>query len=251
MPSTRAKIDNYITRSFRDVADDDYVSARALYRIGQDLQFLWAAQQSVEKYLKAILAYNRINGRDLYHDISGGLNRVKSIPNLGFEFPEFVERFVRRLGEQGVNRYFEKPLNTEGLGLLELDEAVYHLRKYCRAVRPGEGSLQPPIDGRLEEILSKPSRARDDLVWKNLFFGRRKKKSIRFGRRTKWANPSTFVSPEIFPELDRIIHFSKPVRRHFLRLLERNKNPGSDNAKGKDKLRSKSRSGLPGKAVTR
>ncbi len=233
MVSTHAKVNDYITRSFRDVADEDYVAARALYRDGLDRQFLWAALQSVEKYLKAILAYNRISIKGLGHKISLALEKVRSISNSPFKIPQSVENFIKKLEQQGVDRYFEQPVNTDGLGLLELDLTVYHLRKYCRAVRPDAGTPAPSIDGRLEEILSKPSRARDDLVWKNLFFGRRKKKSIRFGRRTKWANPSTFISPEIFPELDRIIHFSKPVRCHFLRLLERNKNPGSDNAKGK------------------
>ncbi len=65
MVSTHAKVNDYITRSFRDVADEDYVAARALYRDGLDRQFLWAALQSVEKYLKAILAYNRISIKGL------------------------------------------------------------------------------------------------------------------------------------------------------------------------------------------
>lgn len=100
---------------------------------------------------------------------------------------------------------------------MELDEAVWELRKYCRAVRPAGGTPAGPIDGRLEEILGKPSRAREALVWKNRYFGRYR--TIRFSRRIKIANPSTFIFPEIFPELDKIIHFSKPVRAHFLRAL--------------------------------
>jgi HEPN domain-containing protein len=231
MPSTRAKIDHYITRSFRDVADDDYVAARALYRVGQDLQFLWAGQQAIEKYFKAILAYNRISTKDLGHNIFRALNRVKSIPRLGFKIPESVERFIGRLGEQGVNRYFEKPINTEGLGILELDEAVHHLRKYCRAVRKNIRTPQTSIDGRLEEVLRNESRGRDDLVWKNLYFGRRMKRKVKFARRIKWANPSNFLFPEIFPELEKLIQFSESVRQHFSRLLG-NKNLAADTGSG-------------------
>ena len=33
-------------------------------------------------------------------------------------------------------------------------------------------------------------------------------------REFKIANPSSFIFPEIFEELDRMIHFSKPVREY-------------------------------------
>jgi hypothetical protein len=209
MPSKRAKIDNYITRSFRDVADDDYVSARALYLIGQDLQFLVAAQQAIEKYLKAILAYDDIPGRDLGHNIVLAFERIKS--TLHIEVPTSVDVFVHRLGQQGLNRYFEIPINTQGLGLLELDEAVSYLRRHCR---PLSGRTEASIDGRLEEILASKSRAREELIWKNRFLPRRR--TIRFARRVKWANPTNFLYPEVFPDLDRLIRFSEPVRKYFL-----------------------------------
>jgi hypothetical protein len=94
------------------------------------------------------------------------------------------------------------------------------LRKYCRSVL-ADTATENAINGRLEEIRSTHSRARQDLMWKNLYFGRYKK--IKFSRRTKWANPSNFIYPEIFPELDKIIQFSKPIRDHFLGLVKRNK----------------------------
>jgi hypothetical protein len=57
------------------------------------------------------------------------------------------------------------------------------------------------------------------------------KRKIKFGRRVKWANPSNFLFPEIFPELEKLIHFSEPVRQHFLRLLG-NKNLAADTGSG-------------------
>jgi hypothetical protein len=36
MPTKDEKMNDYITRSFRDVADEDYIAARALYRAGLD-----------------------------------------------------------------------------------------------------------------------------------------------------------------------------------------------------------------------
>ncbi|HCT5171431.1 TPA: HEPN domain-containing protein, partial [Enterobacter cloacae] len=47
-------------RSFRDMADQDYLSARLCYKHKLNFQFLWLSQQAVEKYIKAILLYNRV-----------------------------------------------------------------------------------------------------------------------------------------------------------------------------------------------
>jgi len=99
-----------------------------------------------------------------------------------------------------------------------LDKTVWQIRKHCRAHSPKRNNGE--LHGRLEEILSSDSRTRDDLVWKNVWFGRYKK--TKFSRRVIWANPSNFIYPEIFPELDKLIHFSKPVREYFLRHGERN-----------------------------
>ena len=217
MPTKDAKINDYITRSFRNAADEDYIAARALYRARLDLQFLWSALQTIEKYLKAVLLYHRATTKGLRHDLSTALGRVRGIRDLSFQIPGDVTKFIERLSAQGINRYFEHPINTDGLGLLELDKAVWHLRKYCR---PVPADAKAPIRGRLEQILDNPSVTRSALVWKNLYFGRYKK--IKFSGRIKWANPSNFIFPEIFPDLDKIIQFSKPVRDHFLRLLTRN-----------------------------
>ena len=177
--------------------------------------------QTIEKYLKAVLLYHRATTKGLHHDLSTALGRVQAIRDLSFEIPGDVTKFIERLSAQGINRYFEHPINTDGLGLLELDKAVWHLRKYCR---PVGANAKAPVSGRLEQILDNPSGARSALVWKNLCFGRYKQ--IKFSRRIKWANPSNFIFPEIFPDLDKIIQFSKPVRDHFLRLLKRNNDAG-------------------------
>jgi HEPN domain-containing protein len=229
MPSTDAKINDYITRSFRDVADDDYIAARALYRLRLDRQFLWSALQAIEKYLKAILLYHRISTKELGHNVSRALDRVQSVSTLNFKIPPSTEKFLQRLGAQGIDRYFQQPVCTDGLGLLELDNTIWHLRKYCRAVRV-ESDPNRPINGRLEDVLSGASRARDDLIWKNLCFGRNRK--IKFSRRIKWANPSNFIYPEIFTELDELIQFSKPVRDHFLRALRGNKDTPPSQRRG-------------------
>lgn len=62
-------INSYASRCFRDVADADYVSARMCYRAGLFAQFQWAGLQACEKYLKAILLYNRIPSHNVGHSL--------------------------------------------------------------------------------------------------------------------------------------------------------------------------------------
>src|SRR5438874_143572 len=108
-PHTRAKINDYITRSFRDVADADYVAARALFRLGLSQQFLWAALQAIEKYLKGILLFNDVSTKALGHDVAGAYTALSKIPDIVFDIPNDVQKFVSYLSCQGANRYFEKP----------------------------------------------------------------------------------------------------------------------------------------------
>jgi len=61
-------LNDFATRSFRDVADQDYIAARLSYRHGLIPQFHWQALQALEKYIKAILLYNRIKAKDINHD---------------------------------------------------------------------------------------------------------------------------------------------------------------------------------------
>src|SRR4029077_20656965 len=51
------------TEIFREQADQDYVVARACYRMNLREQFLWASLQACEKFLKAILLFNEKSAR--------------------------------------------------------------------------------------------------------------------------------------------------------------------------------------------
>jgi hypothetical protein len=55
-----AKLNSFATRSFPDIADQDYISARLSYRSNLVPQFHWQSLQALEKYFKAIFLYNRI-----------------------------------------------------------------------------------------------------------------------------------------------------------------------------------------------
>lgn len=45
-------LNDFAIRCFRDVADDDYIAARMACPTELVLQYLWASQQAIEKYLK-------------------------------------------------------------------------------------------------------------------------------------------------------------------------------------------------------
>lgn len=49
---------SWIDDTVRDTADQDYVAARANYRLALHTQAAWSAAQAIEKYLKGILLFS-------------------------------------------------------------------------------------------------------------------------------------------------------------------------------------------------
>lgn len=235
------KIDRFIERSFRDVADADYIAARICWRRQLGHQFFWMALQAVEKYLKGILLFHRQPVHKLSHELEQGLMNVKKLPGIDLKLKPEVEKFLHILNEQGQNRYFEWNLMLRGQEILLLDELVWYLRVRCVTIanevkqRDGKviwtlqehlkkvGNHQPGKNvshivipfGKLEQILSGKSEARRDLVWKNFFFGSRYKSHIKFRPQVRFESSSVVVYPEIFQELDKLVRFPKKVREHF------------------------------------
>jgi HEPN domain len=236
----KGKIDDFINRSFRDIADNDYVAARICWRNGLDHQFLWMAQQAVEKYLKAILLYHRRPTKALKHDISTAYSKAKEIPEIDLKCGSQVEQFIEHLTIHGPNRYFEWNLRINGNELLLLDKCIWHLRVRCvpvdsYAARDGikfwtsdqhfellrqcktpraRQRIQIPF-GKLEAILASKSEAREALVWKNFYFGRNNKRTIKWKSGFRFASPMHVCDPSIFAELDKLVQFSPQVRNHF------------------------------------
>ena len=144
-PDKRASYLSFVRRSFRDIADGDYIAARISYRYELGPQFLWAGQQALEKYLKAILLYNDQSTKNLGHDIEKAYRRLSRIKDVPFKIPDDIEYFIQHLNRQGNNRYFEKPAYTTGKELLTLDRVVWHVRKYCLYLH---GQTTPGPDGK-------------------------------------------------------------------------------------------------------
>jgi len=237
----QALINRFIDESFRDSADKDYICARVSYRYGLVAQFYWSALQAIEKYLKAILLYNRKNAKKLGHEISKAYTKVLTINDINFRFPKNINKYLAHIEEQGGNRYFEYPRNSYGQELPYLDKTVWHIRQYCfflRTVALDNGKLkdQFPVNikeierniikgptmrnfafrGTLEDILCDgTSKLREPLVWENFYFGSYKKKVIRFRSLRCSANPIHVLHPEIYPELAKMVDFSRSVRDYF------------------------------------
>ncbi len=210
---------------FRKQADCDYVAARSNFKLQLRQQFLWSAQQAIEKYLKAILLFNGRSARyksdgktEFGHNLCALMDEVKKIEIFSFELDPFQDQFIEYLAKQGTNRYIVTTAYNSGDELEDLDSTVWHIRRYCQYMAdrgigckehvPGmreavvAAALNPShklnpqkftlFAGQLEKILkrAKTDPARKALVWANLFYGARKRKAVIY---------RTFSSTEIPP----------------------------------------------------
>ncbi len=241
-------INDFANRSFRDHADQDYIMARIAYRKKFDQQFRWCALQSLEKYLKAILLYNRVSTKGIRHDLVEGLDRVKQIADLGFSLPSSdTEDFIEYISVYGADRYFSHPTHLIENALLALDKTVWYIRRYCYFMRQvidkdaQEISLFEAnkrkatsayyetnrhkykiFNGYLEKVIEKRHPSYDALVWKNFFYGRVNKHTIKsFPMRMSSQNPTHSLRPEIFSVLNQLVDFPRDIRNEFKKLTNR------------------------------
>ena len=70
-------LNDFAFRCFRDVADGDYIAARMAYRAGLTIQFLWACEQVIEKYLKCALLLNCVAAPKIGHSLDQGVSRLE------------------------------------------------------------------------------------------------------------------------------------------------------------------------------
>lgn len=207
-------LNTFATDNFRNQGDCDYIAARSNFRLQLRQQFLWSAQQCIEKYLKAILLFNGQSARfvntgskkEYSHDLCLLTEAAKSVSIFKFELESNHEKFIKYLSTQGPNRYIGTTAYNLGNELKDLDSTVWHIRRYCQYMTdsglgcknqiPGmreavvAAALNPshkldpqkftPFNGHLEKILNKPkvNPARMALVWANFFYGARKRTTV-------------------------------------------------------------------------
>lgn len=234
---------DFATRCFRNVADEDYIAARTSYRFGLVEPFLWSSLQAVEKYVKAILLYNDCSTKGINHDVEKGFNRLSRIGDIEFDLHEDVSKFIHYLSRHASSRYLERPYYTMGRELLRLDNAVWNIRRYCQDLRSGPSSMSESTlleihlrsiarsrwsnkphrfrlfgDGFLERVVDGRvgSEVREALIWKNPYYGKRYRRRLRnYKLRSQSENPPHFRHKESYFAVKDLVFFSKEIRNEM------------------------------------
>jgi hypothetical protein len=236
MEDLDTKLNSFSSRCFRDIADRDYIAARMCYRAGLISQFHWSSLQAFEKYFKAILLYNRIKAKNIGHDLSLAQKHVEKAPFV-MKLSDITKKLLAHLNDYGRFRYLETSYFIYGPKLVELDKAVWEIRRYCRVmnydialedksrknmleleVKRNEAAEKQPfqqfyiVGGALEVILKKKTHpARAPLVWQNGFFGSSRRRKVRVPTHHYAENSPLFLHPEILDHVLEYIHIPKDV----------------------------------------
>ena len=234
------KLDRYVnafgTQSFRDQADRDYIAARLACRHELFPQFLWASHQAIEKYLKAILLYNRIKATQVGHDLAHALSLTQSLP-FEIELSKRSRKFIDHLAEVGEFRYIDVPFHVYGHILVDLDLAVWEVRRYCQVLEVFGKQLPPEEQKLLEDAWSdlalSESRPRykfrlhggllekivtdrkhpshSALLWHNPCFGIRKRATVKVKNHLNAQNSLLYLYPEMLDELLKYVFIPKKL----------------------------------------
>lgn len=238
--STDALLNDFATRSFRDVADEDYIAARLAFRARLIPQFLWGSLQALEKYLKCMLVLNRIPARR-GHDLGEILVAFDKNKPFDLHLSPPAKKFVDFLDTFGRHRYFESSWYVTGGEIVDLDRTVWEVRRYARIMRyefhgkDGSKVNGLPIElahnldaesrhphdfhifgGRLESILERKDHpAREPLVWQNRFYGKSRRRTVRLPRGLQGANSPLTLHPELLDEVLKYVWLPKDVREAY------------------------------------
>ena len=221
-------INDFATRSFRDMGDGDYIAARLAFRARLIQQFLWSGLQAIEKYLKCVLVLNRIRA-PRGHNLAEILQVFDANKKFNLALTDGTRQFLIYLDTYGRHRYYETPYYAMGHELLSLDRAVWEVRRYARvmdyqtkdsqggniarlpyevATNEAAGNHPPHrfsiIGGRLEAIIADHDHpSREPLLWQNAFFGRRARKKVRILSGLEAGNSPLSLHPEILDEVKK------------------------------------------------
>jgi HEPN domain-containing protein len=242
-------INNFATRSFRNTADYDYIAARLCYRNYLIDQFNWQALQAIEKYLKAILLYNRIKAKKVGHDLSVAMELTSKLP-FNLELTKSTVDLINHLNTFGQSRYLEISSFTHGYKLVELDQAVWEIRRYCRVLnhdkKQSDGSSRNMLDiemdiiknsssrsphefkiigGELEKIIKKEDHpSRKALLWQNAFFATRRRKKVKHSYTIRAVYSPLYMDSEILDDLLEYVHLPKAVTKAYSGVKKSSKN---------------------------
>jgi hypothetical protein len=242
-----ALLNDFAIRSFRDMGDFDYISARMSHKGRLYPQYLWSGLQAVEKYFKCILLLNRIPAQHVRHDLDAGLRLLERKAPFQMLITAHARGYINRLNTYGQYRYLEAPFLVNGNEVASLDKTVWEIRRYCtvlnyemdlpngtkqnilseRLKHIERSANRPPQEfrlagGKLEEILAnKRHPARPQLLWQNLYFGSRTRSTVKLSRSFHATNSPLSLHPEILDEVVRYVFLPKDVVKTYRAEIKR------------------------------
>lgn len=224
-------LNDFAIRCFSDIADGDYIAARMASRAQLVVQYLWASQQAIEKYLKCVLLLHRIPAPRMFHNLASGLTLIEDSGKLKLDLTARTGQFIRYLDQLGRYRYFEVSNFAFGDDIVNLDRAVWELRRFCtmdpgprqEVLRDGFPAPKILLPGRyLERIMEAPKHpAREPLLWQNAFFGKRMRQRVRLRKWWKASNSPLYLNPQMLDEVTKYVHLPKNIQDAYRAL----KNP--------------------------
>ena len=247
-PQTRSNtdplLDSFAIRTFRDMADGDYIMARSAYKNRLVPQFLTASHQAIEKYIKCILLIHRIKSRNIGHSLARGLQKMSEIKSFEVNLSKRSRDFIGYLDRHEKIRYFEYSYYVFGPALIDLDRTVWEVRQYCHrldySLRTLDGREIPMLQkelariaqfqrnphkyrlqgGSLEKIIDDSANpARKTLIWKNAFFGDRTKRNLKLLCLSYSGNSPLYLHPEILPEISEYVFIPPEVKKIYEKYL--------------------------------
>lgn len=174
-----------------EVADQEYIAARLLYKNDFWEPYLTLGQQVIEKYLKVILLFNGINTTNFNHDLERLFKAVEAIDEVedflsvleeeNFSYLSLKRDLESFAGAEHV-KYAVISYSFQGKSLISLDHFVFIFRRFCDLPRryPRKKLMSFKLfNGYLEKVLknkaNKYSSHYKALIWNNPYWGKRKK----------------------------------------------------------------------------
>jgi hypothetical protein len=218
------ELNTFAFRSFRDVADADYIAARMAYRAQLPVQFLWASQQALEKYLKCILFIRRVVATSVKHDLGRAMELI-ALAQIPLDLTPRSRKFIDEIDAVGQYRYLEASFFVNWHKIIALDQAVWELRRFCTldqsvtALRLIEGRWAPRLriaGGYLEKVIeTRNNPARQPLLWHNGYFGRGRRTVTVTGGFIAINSPLLRRTEELIDEIVKYAYVPKEVVKAY------------------------------------
>ena len=221
------------------IADGDYIAARMACRAELVPQFLWSSQQAIEKYLKCTLLMHRVTAK-VGHDIDAALKLTDKLP-FELKLRSRSRKFIEHINRNSRSRYLEMSWDLHGLALVDLDIAVWELRRYCQSLviqgknampfeldmlaearkRVEESVAEKAVDfcipgGALERILdARRHPAREPLLWQNMLYGVRKRRRVSVKNFMHVSNAPLYLFPDMLDELLKYVYVPRDMETAY------------------------------------